>query len=93
MRDFLFFSQADGVFLWAHREQHCFVDFESAKRALNTQQPTNIVCREREIGHIFGFLTSHMQDHKPGSMYISGAPGTGKTVVIKHLLSSCCQVS
>ena len=60
--------------------------FDHAKQALNTQQPDELVCRDKEIAHIRGFLDTHVNKRKPGSLYISGAPGTGKTAVIKHLL-------
>ena len=67
--------------------------FDHAKQALNTQQPDELVCRDKEIAHIRGFLDTHVNKRKPGSLYISGAPGTGKTAVIKHLLEQETLVS
>lgn len=60
--------------------------FTHAKQALNTQQPDEVVCRDKEITQIKNFLDIRVNKKNPGSLYISGAPGTGKTAVIKHLL-------
>ena len=38
-------------------------------------------------------MDTHVNKRKPGSLYISGAPGTGKTAVIKHLLEQETLVS
>ena len=65
-----------------------FLDLiSSAKKDLNTQQPDQLLCRDKEIDDITKFLISCVEDRKAGSLYISGAPGTGKTAVIKHLLA------
>lgn len=71
----------------------CLDVFAQAKQALNTQQPDEVVCREAEISRISSFLDTHISGRKPGSLYISGAPGTGKTAVIKHLLDKKSSVS
>lgn len=43
--------------------------------------------------HAIGdFLHRHVGESQPGSLYISGAPGTGKTAVIKHILDQKYQV-
>ena len=34
------------------------------------------------------WLDTHLGKSKPGSMYVSGAPGTGKTTTLAHLLNS-----
>jgi hypothetical protein len=34
-----------------------------------------------------------IEKSKPGSMYISGRPGTGKTACVTHILSNCRNVS
>lgn len=70
--------------------------FSRAKYALNTQQPEQVICREKEIAKIDSFLDNHMREDgggRPGSLYVSGAPGTGKTAVVKHLLGLRSEVS
>lgn len=66
--------------------------YTHAKYALNTQQPDRLLCRDEEIARIDSFLEDHVTAGQPGSLYISGAPGTGKTAVIKHLLEQKSQV-
>lgn len=34
------------------------------------------------------FLKEHLQNVKPGSLYVSGAPGTGKTASLNSILDS-----
>lgn len=60
--------------------------FAHAKSALNTQQPGKVICRDKEMVQIAAFLNKHIGGKRAGSLYISGAPGTGKTAVIKHML-------
>ncbi|KAG9292052.1 hypothetical protein G9A89_017952 [Geosiphon pyriformis] len=46
-------------------------------------QPARIVGREMERAAIKKFLKSHtLEDQKPGRLYISGSPGTGKTALV-----------
>ena len=33
-----------------------------------------------------GFIDKHVYKGAPGSMYVSGAPGTGKTAVLSHVM-------
>ncbi|NP_001084440.1 cell division cycle 6 L homeolog [Xenopus laevis] len=60
--------------------------YQKAKHALNTAIPERLLARESETAFIKTFLTSHVSDGKPGSLYISGAPGTGKTACLNKLL-------
>jgi len=62
------------------------------KSALHTQQPTEVLCREKEISSINTFIDSRVNGGSAKSLYISGAPGTGKTAVIKHVLQRRSQV-
>lgn len=51
---------------------------------------TNDTCgvrgRDKEINGIREFLTSKIDGHKPGILYLAGAPGTGKTMSIQIVL-------
>lgn len=56
------------------------------RRALHSSHPENLLCREDEIVEISSFLQSHLTKGKPGSLYISGAPGTGKTACLTKIM-------
>ena len=60
--------------------------YSSAKKALHTSLPERLLCREKETQTIQSFLKNHLHARKPGSLYISGAPGTGKTACLKQIL-------
>ena len=60
--------------------------YSSAKKALHTSLPERLLCREKETQTIQSFLKNHLDARKPGSLYISGAPGTGKTACLKQIL-------
>lgn len=60
--------------------------YQKAKCALNTAVPERLLAREKETAAILSFLKSHVSSEKPGSLYISGAPGTGKTACLSKLL-------
>nr|XP_054753992.1 cell division control protein 6 homolog isoform X1 [Lytechinus pictus]XP_054753997.1 cell division control protein 6 homolog isoform X2 [Lytechinus pictus] len=60
--------------------------YSSAKKALHTSLPERLLCREKETQTIQSFLKNHLTARKPGSLYISGAPGTGKTACLKQIL-------
>lgn len=61
---------------------------QNARAALHTGTPSHLLCREKEVGTMSTWLDSHLGKSKPGSMYVSGAPGTGKTATLTHLLNS-----
>ncbi|EFX71277.1 hypothetical protein DAPPUDRAFT_255908 [Daphnia pulex] len=54
-------------------------NFAKARQALHTSTPSNIFCRDKELAVIENFMRPLIEMSKPGSMYISGRPGTGKT--------------
>ena len=56
------------------------------RRALHSSHPDNLLCREKEITEIRSFLQNHLPKGKPGSLYISGAPGTGKTACLTRII-------
>ncbi|XP_075033222.1 cell division control protein 6 homolog [Mixophyes fleayi] len=60
--------------------------YQQAKSALNIAVPERLLAREKETTAILSFLKTHVSCKKPGSLYISGAPGTGKTACLNKLL-------
>ncbi|KAM6042194.1 cell division control protein 6 homolog [Chlamydotis macqueenii] len=63
--------------------------YQEAKRVLHTAVPDRLHARERETGIIRQFLQEHVCERQPGSLYISGAPGTGKTACLSRVLLDC----
>ena len=61
--------------------------FQEARAALHTGTPSQLLCREEQISVLNTWLQDHLVAASPGSLYISGAPGTGKTASLTHLLS------
>ena len=61
--------------------------FQEARAALHTGTPQHLLCREDQVKVLQSWLQDHLVAGKPGSLYISGAPGTGKTASLTHLLS------
>ena len=62
--------------------------YQKAKKALHTALPERVLCREKESDVVRAFLDKHLRQKKGGSLYISGAPGTGKTVVLSHMINT-----
>ncbi|XP_042371491.1 cell division control protein 6 homolog, partial [Plectropomus leopardus] len=60
--------------------------FLSVKRALHTAVPERLLSREDERASIRCFLEEKALRRLPGSLYISGAPGTGKTACLNCVL-------
>lgn len=59
---------------------------QSVKQALHTAIPERLMSREAERASIRSFLEDKALQHVPGSLYISGAPGTGKTACLSCVL-------
>ena len=56
------------------------------KAALHTSAaPTEVRCREAERGRVIDLIQGCLRDHKPGSLYLAGLPGTGKTLTLKEV--------
>ncbi|XP_075519576.1 cell division control protein 6 homolog B-like isoform X1 [Primulina tabacum] len=56
------------------------------KEALHVSAaPKSAVCRENELNTILDFCKKCVKQEKPGSIYISGCPGTGKSLSIELL--------
>lgn len=60
--------------------------YQSVKQALHTAVPERLLSREAERAAIVSFLENHVVADKPSSLYISGAPGTGKTACLNCVL-------
>ncbi|CAK6981328.1 cell division control protein 6 homolog [Scomber scombrus] len=60
--------------------------FLGVKQALHTAVPERLLSRETERVSIRSFLEKKVLQSLPGSLYISGAPGTGKTACLNCVL-------
>uniref|UniRef100_H2YCD3 Cell division control protein n=1 Tax=Ciona savignyi TaxID=51511 RepID=H2YCD3_CIOSA len=58
------------------------------KNALHNSVPKRLIGRTSEIQEINDFINHHAKEQTAGSLYISGAPGTGKTACLSQVLSS-----
>ncbi|KAJ8320013.1 hypothetical protein KUTeg_001600 [Tegillarca granosa] len=62
--------------------------YHRAKQCLHTAKPDRLVGRENELNEINSFVKNHLSNKTAGSLYISGAPGTGKTAVLTYTLDN-----
>ncbi|XP_039596312.1 cell division control protein 6 homolog [Polypterus senegalus] len=60
--------------------------YQKTKQALNTALPERLLSREKETEAIRTFITKHVGKKQTASLYISGAPGTGKTACLSRIL-------
>ena len=60
--------------------------YRTAKRHLHTAKPSQLVGRNSEEQEIEEFISVRINEKRSGSLYVSGAPGTGKTAVVTHVL-------
>ena len=60
--------------------------YSSVREALHRSMPQQLVSREEEIKTIQKFIDKAVIQAKSGSMYISGAPGTGKTACLMKII-------
>ncbi|XP_059394158.1 cell division control protein 6 homolog [Carassius carassius] len=60
--------------------------YQSVKQALHTAVPERLLSREAERAAIVSFLENQVVADKPSSLYISGAPGTGKSACLNCVL-------
>nr|CAB3229273.1 cell division control protein 6 homolog [Phallusia mammillata] len=61
--------------------------FSKIKHALHNAAPATLVGRGSEISEITNFISDHANNRTAGSLYISGAPGTGKSACMMNILS------
>ncbi|CAG5129425.1 unnamed protein product, partial [Candidula unifasciata] len=55
-------------------------------RCLHTAKPDRLIGRDGESTELEDFICDKLDSGTSGSLYISGAPGTGKTVVVNHVI-------
>lgn len=56
------------------------------KAAMHTSTaPDEVRCREDERAKVIDLIQGCLRDHKPGSLYLAGLPGTGKTLTLKDV--------
>lgn len=67
--------------------------YQKAKRGLTAASGTRILGRTHEMQVIRQFLERHLRARSSGSMYLSGAPGTGKTACLSSILQDCAKAS
>uniref|UniRef100_A0A8C3US23 Cell division cycle 6 n=1 Tax=Catharus ustulatus TaxID=91951 RepID=A0A8C3US23_CATUS len=63
--------------------------YQQVKQVLHAAVPDRLQGRERETGILRQFLREHVLGRRPGSLYVSGAPGTGKTACLSRVLLDC----
>uniref|UniRef100_A0A8C3MPF3 Cell division control protein n=1 Tax=Geospiza parvula TaxID=87175 RepID=A0A8C3MPF3_GEOPR len=63
--------------------------YQQAKQVLHAAVPERLQGREKETGLLRQFLLEHVLGRRPGSLYVSGAPGTGKTACLSRVLLDC----
>jgi Cdc6-like AAA superfamily ATPase len=51
---------------------------------LSSNMTTELLGRTSELAQVTSFFEEHLKSQKPGSLFISGPPGTGKTHLIFH---------
>lgn len=74
-----------------------FIDKESFfknKRALQSNyMPESISHRDSEIKQVANILAPSLRLEKPSNLFLYGKTGTGKTLVVKHVVSNLLEVS
>lgn len=60
--------------------------YSKARKALHSAVPENLIGRESEQEKLENFIQSHLDNQSSGSIYVSGAPGTGKTACLSKIM-------
>lgn len=67
--------------------KNLFADkYSEARLALHSSVPTNLVGRDEEVDFLVNYINEHVKSKRPGSIYISGPPGTGKTAALSKII-------
>jgi cell division control protein 6 len=66
--------------------------FQAAKSAFRRcSTPAKLIGRTEEREAIEAFIQHHVLEARPGSLYISGCPGTGKTALLTEVCTNLAQ--
>ena len=71
------------------------LDFDgtaAVKKSLHSSLSSTMLCREEQLATLTEYITSHLSNKKSGSLYISGAPGTGKTACLSYILGNSTEL-
>ncbi|HLC89007.1 MAG TPA: orc1/cdc6 family replication initiation protein [Candidatus Nanoarchaeia archaeon] len=67
--------------------------FINKKVLLPSYVPEAVIYREEQVQEVANILAPALRMEKPSSLFIYGKTGTGKTLSIKHVLASMCDVA
>ena len=59
---------------------------QEAKKSLHNSIPSTLLCRDEKLASLSAFLQTSITARQPGALYVSGAPGTGKTACLTHTM-------
>jgi Cdc6-like AAA superfamily ATPase len=62
--------------------------YSEAKKALNASAPERVICRAKESDEIKSHLLACFKEKNAVSIYVNGQPGTGKTLLVNHILDT-----
>lgn len=81
-------TQENAYCLKTKKKVQSSASFITAKQVFHTGQPSRLIGRSEEVSKIEHFIYEHVKNHQAGSMYISGAPGTGKTSCLMSVIKN-----
>ena len=61
-------------------------DLYSHMVVLSSSLPSTLLCRDDQLAAVREWVGERVRGEEGGALYISGAPGTGKTACVTHLL-------
>lgn len=61
---------------------------ERLQRAFQATKCGSLTGRDEEIAQLHQFIEQHLRTKRGGALYVSGAPGTGKTASVLHTLEA-----
>jgi archaeal cell division control protein 6 len=67
--------------------------FVNKQALLSTYEPEEVVFREEQIQEVANILAPALRFERPSNLFIFGKTGTGKTLSIKHTLSSMNKIA
>ena len=62
--------------------------YQRVRKCLSHTNKSVLVGRQDEVEKMTEFLNVRLSSGKPGALYVSGAPGTGKTAALTQILNS-----